>query len=74
MAAWLNTNGSNNSGSGSGSNSGKLDSSPADLRVEVLPQGEDWRVVGWPYARRGEADQARSLLVSRGLRVEVVAY
>lgn len=44
------------------------------LRVEVLAVGQDWRVVGWPYAGRSQADQARELLAARGLRVEVVEF
>jgi len=44
------------------------------LRVEVLAVGQDWRVVGWPYAGRPQADQARELLAARGLRVEVVEF
>lgn len=44
------------------------------VQVDVLAQGDDWRVVGWPFARRADADQARALLVSRGMRVEVVGF
>ncbi len=44
------------------------------VKVEVLAQGDDWRVVGWPFARRADADKARALLVSRGMRVEVVGF
>lgn len=45
-----------------------------EVKVEVLAQGDDWRVVGWPFARRADADKARALLVSRGMRVEVVGF
>jgi hypothetical protein len=44
------------------------------LRVEVVPVGDDWRVVGWPFDSRNSANRARALLVSRGLRVEVVDF
>lgn len=44
------------------------------VKVEVLPQGEDWRVVGMSFARRADADKARALLVSRGMRIEVVGF
>jgi hypothetical protein len=44
------------------------------LRVEVVPVGEDWRVVGWPFDSRNSANKARAMLVSRGLRVEVVDF
>jgi hypothetical protein len=44
------------------------------VKVEVLSQGDDWRVVGWPFAHRADADKARALLVSRGMRVEVVGF
>ena len=46
----------------------------SQLRVEMLPVGEDWRVVGWPYTRREDAERARTLLQSRGLRVELVDF
>lgn len=45
-----------------------------DLRVEIVPAGDDWRVVSWPFSRRDEADRARALLVSRGMRVAVVDF
>ena len=45
-----------------------------DVRVEIVPAGADWRVVGWPFAKRDEADRARALLASRGMRVEVVDF
>ena len=45
-----------------------------DVHVEALAVGADWRVVGWPFASREAADRARALLVSRGLRVEVVDF
>ena len=44
------------------------------VRVEIVPNGADWRVVGWPFARRSDADRARALLASRGIRVEVVDF
>ena len=44
------------------------------LRVEMLPVGEDWRVVCWPYAKRADAERARALLQARGLRVELVDF
>ena len=44
------------------------------LRVEVLPAGSDWRVIGWPYAERAQAERARALLAQRGLKVEVIEF
>lgn len=44
------------------------------LRVELLPAGEDWRVVCWPFAKRADAERARALLQARGLRVELVDF
>lgn len=44
------------------------------VRVEVLPVGDDWRVVGWPYADRALADKAQALLASRGMKVQVIAF
>jgi len=40
--------------------------------VQILSEGDDWRVVGWPFHGRGDADRARALLVSRGMRVTVL--
>ncbi len=45
----------------------------APLRFEAT-KGEDWRVVGMPFGSKLEAEKARALLVSRGMRVEVVAF
>ena len=45
-----------------------------ELRVDVLPQGDDWRVVALPFTQRAAAEKARMLLVSRGMRVEVVDF
>ena len=44
------------------------------LRVEMLPVGEDWRVVCWPYERRADAERARALLQARGMKVELVDF
>jgi hypothetical protein len=55
---------------------GALLSGPAhgNVTVEILPQGEDWRVVGWPYPRHDDAEKARALLASRGMRAAVVVF
>ncbi len=45
-----------------------------DVKVDVLPQGDDWRVVALPFPQRAAADKARALLVSRGMRVEVLDF
>jgi hypothetical protein len=42
------------------------------VRLELLPEGEDWRVVAWPFADPASAEQARALLASRGMKVSVV--
>ncbi len=44
------------------------------VRTEILPQGDDWRVASWPFARSDEAEKVRALLASRGMRVQVVAF
>lgn len=44
------------------------------MQVEVMPVGDDWRVVGWPYADRALAEKARALLAGRGLKVEVIDF
>lgn len=48
--------------------------SMTEVRVDVIAEGDDWRVVGMPFESREKADQARALLVSRGMRVQVVAF
>ena len=44
------------------------------VHVDVLPVGDDWRVVGWPYADRAMADKAQALLASRGMKVQVIDF
>jgi hypothetical protein len=44
------------------------------VRTEILPEGDDWRVVGWPYTDRREADRALAVLMARGMRVQVLAF
>lgn len=44
------------------------------MRVEIVPSGADWRVVGWPFVRRDDAERARALLASRGMRVQVMDF
>ena len=44
------------------------------VQVEVVPAGDDFRVVGWPFGQRVQAEKARTLLASRGIRLEVVAF
>lgn len=55
------------------SNSHRGSADPA-LTVDVLPQGDDFRVVGWPFGQRAQAERARIVLVSRGMRVDVVPF
>jgi hypothetical protein len=45
-----------------------------DVRTEILPEGDDWRVVGWPYTERREAERALAVLVARGMRVQVIGF
>lgn len=44
------------------------------MHVDLLPAGADWRVVGWPYPSRAQADKARALLAARGMRVEIIDF
>ena len=44
------------------------------LHVELMAAGADWRVVAWPFSSAAEAERARALLASRGLRVQVVGF
>jgi hypothetical protein len=46
----------------------------ASRRVELLPEGDDWRVVAWPFIGQAEADRVRALLAGRGMKVEVVKF
>jgi hypothetical protein len=46
----------------------------AEVHVDVLPQGDDWRVVALPFPRRADAEKGRALLASRGMRVAVVDF
>jgi len=48
--------------------------SAAPLRVDVMAEGDDWRVVGLPFATQADADKARALLLSRGMKVVVVGF
>ena len=44
------------------------------MHVEAMKAGEDWRVVGWPYVDRAQAERARAFLASRGMKVEVIDF
>ena len=44
------------------------------LLVEALRSGDDWRVVCWPFPSREQADKARDLLASRGMKMQVVDF
>jgi hypothetical protein len=44
------------------------------VQTDILPEGDDWRVIGMPFAQRDGAELARKLLVARGLRVQVIAF
>lgn len=46
----------------------------AAVKVDVLPVGDDWRVVGWPYADKALAEKAQALLASRGMKVQVIDF
>jgi hypothetical protein len=46
----------------------------AGVQVDVLPQGDDWRVVALPFPQRADAEKGRALLASRGMRVAVVDF
>ena len=46
----------------------------ARMQVDVLPQGDDWRVVALPFPQRADAEKGRALLASRGMRVAVVDF
>ncbi len=41
-------------------------------RVQRIPVGDDWRVMGGPFGSRAAAERARTLLLARGVKTEVV--
>ncbi len=41
-------------------------------RVQRVPVGDDWRVMGGPFVSRAAADKARAQLLARGVKTEVV--
>ena len=41
-------------------------------RVQRVPVGDDWRVIGGPFASRAAAEKARAQLLARGVKTEVV--
>ena len=43
-------------------------------RVDVLPAGDDFRVVAWPYPGRDEALRAQAALQARGHRLQVISF
>ncbi len=43
-------------------------------RVDVLPAGDDFRVVAWPYPGRAEALRAQTALQARGHRLQVISF
>ncbi|MBI5718899.1 MAG: hypothetical protein HZC37_14610 [Burkholderiales bacterium] len=45
-----------------------------ELKLEVLPSGDDWRAVGWPFATRADAERLRAAMAARGLKAEVVQF
>ena len=49
-------------------------SAPPGLQVQALRSGEDWRVVVWPFTKQAQAEQARALLASRGMKVAVIDF
>ena len=44
------------------------------LRVEMLPAGDDWRVVCFPFSRFEDAERARATLAARGLRLQALSF
>jgi hypothetical protein len=42
--------------------------------VDLLPEGDDWRVVAWPFSGAADADRYRALLAGRGMKVDVVRF
>jgi len=51
-----------------------LASGHTTVHVDLVPAGEDWRVVGWPFAQRAQAEGARGMLATRGMRVTVIDF
>jgi hypothetical protein len=51
-----------------------LTSGVSRVKVEIVPAGDDWRVISWPFPQREQADRARALLAARGMRLEVIDF
>lgn len=47
---------------------------PPGVHVERLQVGEDWRVVGYPFNDKAEAERVAAVLLKRGLRTEVIDF
>ena len=43
-------------------------------RVDVLPAGDDFRVVAWPYPGRADAERAQAALQARGHRLQIISF
>jgi hypothetical protein len=44
------------------------------LQVDLVPAGDDWRVVALPFTQRTEAEKARQLLAKRGMSVQLIDF
>lgn len=45
-----------------------------EVKFEVMPTGDDWRAVGWPFGNRADAERLRAALAARGVKTEVVQF
>ena len=48
--------------------------SPGTARTELVQQQGQWHAALWPFATVGDAERARTMLATRGLKTEVVAF
>ena len=47
---------------------------PTPAHIELMQQQGEWRAAWWPFASQVDAERARTMLATRGLRAEVVAF
>ena len=46
----------------------------AGPHAELMQVANGWRAVVWPFATEGEAEKARQMLATRGIRTEVLKF
>ncbi|MEN9626844.1 MAG: hypothetical protein RJA10_70 [Pseudomonadota bacterium] len=47
---------------------------PVPMRAELMPTGQGWRAVFWPFPTAQDAEKVRLALADKGLRTEVLEF